>query len=225
MLVFAQLPQPLPPPPPEIRTLGRERGDQVRIDGQGIRSPWAWIPPRDGQPPQLWLPLELLENRLGFSRTQGTLRWFGTEHPLAQLPQRRLGDEVALDAWPWLQQLGVTPDRDGPRLELTLQAPTLQQLRRGTGERSDRLVLDLDGPVFVQRVGRDLVLELRADQDQIRMLQGMGIGAAIRAAPCDCADRPHGCAASASPTHGGWSWTGFERVRDPLPKRHVRCSR
>jgi len=177
MLVFAQLPQPLPPPPPEIRTLGRERGDQVRIDGQGIRSPWAWIPPRDGQPPQLWLPLELLENRLGFSRTQGTLRWFGTEHPLAQLPQRRLGDEVALDAWPWLQQLGVTPDRNGPRLELTLQAPTLQQLRRGTGQRSDRLVLDLDGPVFVQRVGRDLVLELRADQDQIRMLQGMGIGA------------------------------------------------
>ena len=190
------------------------------------QEPWIWTPSRAGQPPQLWLPLELLENRLGFRRTQGTLRWFGTEHPLAQLPQRRLGDEVALDAWPWLQQLGVTADRNGQRLELTLQTPTLQQLRRGTGTAPRIvLVLDLDGP-GVRAAGMALSsTSLNSEQTRTRSgcCRGWALGPAIRATPCDCADRPHGCTPSALPIHGGWCWTAFAHIRAPLPGQTL-CS-
>ena len=180
MLAFAQLPHPLPPPPPEIRVLARAQGDEVHIDGQTISSPWAWTPRANGQPPKLWLPLELLENRFGVRRDGGQLVWFGREQRLSSLSRQSLGDEVALDAWPWLQHLGITPQPSGGQLDLGLPAPSLQQMRRGTGHRADRLVLDLDGPLFVQRIGDDLSLQIQTSRDQFRALQRLNIGAMRR---------------------------------------------
>ena len=181
MLAFAQPPRPLPPlPPPEIRVLRREQGNIVRIDGQELKSPWAWTPRNNGQPPRLWLPMDLLENRLGVRRDGDDLVWFGQKQRLSDLPRQSLGDEVALDAWPWLNQLGITPERSIQQLELVLPPPTLQSMRRGTGHRSDRLVLDLDGPLFVQRIGNDLSLNIRLERDQVRALQRQKIGAIRR---------------------------------------------
>lgn len=181
MLAFAQLPRPLPPPPPpEIRVLSREQGNTINIDGQKLNSSWVWTPRNNEQPPRLWLPLELLENRLGFRRDGDDLVWFGQRQRLNELPSQSLGDEVSLDAWPWLNQLGITPERSEQQLKLVLPPPTLQKLRRGTGHRSDRLVFDLDGPLFVQRIGNDLSLNIRLESDQIRTLQRLKIGAVLR---------------------------------------------
>ena len=181
MLAFAQLPRPLPPPaPPEIRVLSREQGNTINIDGQKLNSSWVWTPRNNEQPPRLWLPLELLENRLGVRRDGDDLVWFGQRQRLNELPSQSLGDEVALDAWPWLNQLGITPERSEQQLKLVLPPPTLQKLRRGTGHRSDRLVFDLDGPLFVQRIGNDLSLNIRLESDQIRTLQRLNIGAVLR---------------------------------------------
>ena len=89
MLAFAQLPRPLPPPPPpEIRVLRREQGNIVRIDGQELKSPWAWTPRNNGQPPRLWLPMELLENRLGVRRDGDDLVWFGQNNVSATYPAK-----------------------------------------------------------------------------------------------------------------------------------------
>ena len=119
MLAFVQLPRQLPPPPPpEIRVLSREQGNTININGQKLNSSWVWTPRNNEQPPRLWLPLELLENRLGFRRDGDDLVWFGQRQRLNELPSQSLGDEVSLDAWPWLNQLGITPERS----ELLLRA-------------------------------------------------------------------------------------------------------
>ncbi|MGB1776191.1 MAG: phosphodiester glycosidase family protein [Synechococcus sp.] len=180
MLAFAQLPTPLPPPLPEIRVLGREKGDRISIDRQTIASPWAWTSEADGQPPRLWLTLELLENRFGLRRDGDQLVWFGREQALSSLARQSLGDEVALDAMPWLNAVGIRPQRSGPQLEVALPAPTLQRMRRGTGHRADRLVLDLDGPLLIQRIGNDLSLELQTSREQFRALRRLNLGAVRR---------------------------------------------
>ena len=130
------------------------------------------LPPRKrAQPDRLWLPMELLESRLGFRRREGQLEWFGRRQPLAQLPQRTLGDEVALEVADWLTGIGVSLRLEGRQLQLTLPPAALQGLRRGKGSTADRLVLDLDGPALLQRVGDDLHLGLRSTASQLRELQ------------------------------------------------------
>ena len=99
MLPFAQLPEPLP----EVRSAASRSGDRIVIAGQRLAGTWQWQGPRDDQPEALWLPLDLLEGQLGFSRRDGgELEWYGEQRPLETMAQRPLGDEVGLEVADWL---------------------------------------------------------------------------------------------------------------------------
>ena len=167
MLPLAQLPEPLP----ELRLESAIQGEQLQIGSQELQSTWRWEGRRDQPPQKLWLPLDLLESQLGFRRFEGQLEWFGQRQPLDQLPQRPLGDEVGLEVADWLAQAGISLHLKGRQLLLSLPSAGLQRLRRGKGSTADRLVLDLDGPALVQRVGDDLHLGLRSTASQRRELQ------------------------------------------------------
>ncbi len=174
MLAFA----PLPPPPPELRPAPNQSGDEVLIGRE--RSKAAWLRRRSGTGrEELWLPLEVLESRLGFrrvSRLDGeALEWFGRTVSLASLTTRSLGDEVGLEVSDWLAETGVSSEVNGDTLELQLQPPTVNNLRRGRGSTADRLVLDLNGPALVQRLNGDLLLELKVSQTQQRQLKAWGL--------------------------------------------------
>lgn len=167
MLPVAQLPEPLP----ELRLESSIQGEQLQIGSQELQSNWRWVGRRDQPPQQLWLPLDLLESQLGFRRFEGQFEWFGRRQPLNQMPQRTLGDEVGLEVADWLAQAGVSLQLKGRLLRLSLPSAGLRGLRRGKGSTADRLVLDLDGPALVQRVGDDLHLGLRSTAAQRRELQ------------------------------------------------------
>ena len=167
MLPLAQLPEPLP----ELRLESSIKGEQLQIGSRELRSTWRWVGRRDQPPQQLWLPLDLLESQLGFRRFEGQLEWFGRRQPLDQIPQRTLGDEVGLEVADWLAQAGINLHLKGRQLQLSLPSAGLQRLRRGKGSTADRLVLDLDSPALVQRVGDDLHLGLRSTASQRRELQ------------------------------------------------------
>ena len=172
MLPFAQLPEPLP----EVRSAASRSGDRIVIAGQRLTGTWQWQGPRDDQPEALWLPLDLLEGQLGFSRRDGgELEWYGEQRPLDTMAQRPLGDEVGLEVADWLAAVGVSSSTRGRQLLLELPPPLLQRLRRGKGSSADRVVLDLDGPVFVQRLGSDLLLDLRSNQNHQRLLRSLGL--------------------------------------------------
>ena len=167
MLPLAQLPEPLP----ELRLESSIQGEQLQIGSQELQSNWRWVGRRDQPPQQLWLPLDLLESQLGFRRFEGQFEWFGRRQPLNQMPQRTLGDEVGLEVADWLAQAGVSLQLKSRLLRLSLPSAGLRGLRRGKGSTADRLVLDLDGPALVQRVGDDLHLGLRSTAAQRRELQ------------------------------------------------------
>ena len=167
MLPFAQLPEPLP----ALQATPFQQGEQLLIGGQPLRSPWRWIGSDREQPQQLWLPLDLLEARLGFRRRDGQLEWFGLQQPLAAFEQRTIGDEVGLEVSSWLAQIGVSSHLAGTQLVLNLPPAGLTRLRRGKGSTANRVVLDLDGPLFVQRIGDDLLVNLRSTPAQQRELQ------------------------------------------------------
>ena len=167
MLPFAQLPEPLP----ALQATPFQQGEQLLIGGQPLRSPWRWIGSDREQPQQLWLPLDLLEARLGFRRRDGQLEWFGLQQPLAAFEQRTIGDEVGLEVSSWLAQIGVSSSLAGTQLVLNLPPAGLTRLRRGKGSTANRVVLDLDGPLFVQRIGDDLLVNLRSTPAQQRELQ------------------------------------------------------
>ena len=104
MLPLAQLPEPLP----EVRSAASRSGDRIVIAGQRLSGGWQWQGQRDDLPEELWLPLDLLEGQLGFSRLEsGNLEWYGEQRPLESIPQRPLGDEVALEVADWLAAVGV----------------------------------------------------------------------------------------------------------------------
>ena len=172
MLPLAQLPEPLP----EVRSAANRSGDRIVIAGQRLSGGWQWQGQRDDLPEELWLPLDLLEGQLGFSRLEsGNLEWYGEQRPLESIPQRPLGDEVALEVADWLAAVGVRSSTRGRQLLLELPAPLLQRLRRGKGSNAGRVVFDLDGPVFVQRLGSDLLLDLRSNPGQQRLLRTLGL--------------------------------------------------
>ena len=172
MLPLAQLPEPLP----EVRSAASRSGDRIVIAGQRLSGGWQWQGQRDDLPEELWLPLDLLEGQLGFSRLEsGNLEWYGEQRPLESIPQRPLGDEVALEVADWLAAVGVRSSTRGRQLLLELPAPLLQRLRRGKGSNAGRVVFDLDGPVFVQRLGSDLLLDLRSNPGQQRLLRTLGL--------------------------------------------------
>ena len=174
MLAFA----PLPAPPPELRTAPRQSGDEVLIGRDRSKAVWLWKGNKTA-PEELWLPLELLESRLGFrrvSRLDGeALEWFGRTVSLASIATRSLGDEVGLEVSDWLAATGVRSNVRGKTLALHLPPPTVNKLRRGKGSTADRLVLDLNGPALVQRLNGDLLLELKVSRSQQRQLQAWGL--------------------------------------------------
>ena len=174
MLAFA----PLPAPPPELRPVPNQSGEEVLIGRERSKAVWLWRG-SDADPEKLWLPLELLESRLGFrrvSRLDGeALEWFGRTVSLTKLATRSLGDEVGLEVSDWLAATGVRAQVRENTLELRLPPPTVNNLRRGKGSTADRLVLDLNGPALVQRLNGDLLLELKLSRPQQRQLKAWGL--------------------------------------------------
>ena len=174
MLAFA----PLPAPPPELRTAPKQSGDEVLIGRERSKAVWLWKG-NNTATEELWLPLELLESRLGFrrvSRLDGeAVEWFGRTVSLASITTRSLGDEVGLEVSEWLAEIGVSSEVKGNTLALRLPPPTVNNLRRGKGSTADRLVLDLNGPALVQRLNGDLRLELKVSRTQQRQLKALGL--------------------------------------------------
>ena len=174
MLAFA----PLPAPPPELRPVPNQSGEEVLIGRERSKAVWLRRG-SDTEPEELWLPLEVLESRLGFrrvSRLDGeALEWFGRTVALTALATRSLGDEVGLEVSDWLAATGVRAQVRGNTLELRLPLPKVNNLRRGKGSTADRLVLDLNGPALVQRLNGDLLLELKLSRTQQRQLKAWGL--------------------------------------------------
>ena len=174
MLAFA----PLPAPPPELRPVPNQSGEEVLIGRERSKAVWLWRG-SDADPEELWLPLEVLESRLGFrrvSRLDGeALEWFGRTVALTAVATRSLGDEVGLEVSDWLAATGVRAQVRENTLELRLPLPKVNNLRRGKGSTADRLVLDLNGPALVQRLNGDLLLELKLSRTQQRQLKAWGL--------------------------------------------------
>ena len=175
MLPIAPPPEPLP----QIRAVAPRRGNTVAIDGERVKAIWEWRGNNSTQPDQLWLPLDLLEARMGFRRQEipggDALEWFGRTVALSRLDSRSLGDEVGFDVGDWLTSVGVDTKRKGGTLILSLPAPALQGLRRGKGVTAKRLVLDLDGPTFAQRIGTDWAFALQTTSRQRNILKQLGL--------------------------------------------------
>ena len=171
---------PLPEPLPEHRLGPSAEGDRLLIGGQELRSPWSWQGSNPGRPKQLWLPLDVLESQLGFRRIGGELEWFGRRRTLIEIPRITLGDEVGLEVAEWLLATGVNLRRNGSVLELTLPTARLEKMRRGKGKTAARLVLDLDAPLLVQRLGDDLYLGLHLSPAQRRTLERLGLRPQLR---------------------------------------------
>lgn len=175
MLSIAPPPEPLP----QIRAVAPTRGQTVAIDGERVKATWEWRGNNSTQPDQLWLPLDLLEARLGFRRQARTagdaLEWFGRTVTLSRLDSRSLGDEVGFDVGDWLTSVGVDTKRKGGTLILSLPSPAVQGLRRGKGATAKRLVLDLDGPTFAQRIGTDWAFSIKTTSRQRNILKQLGL--------------------------------------------------
>ena len=175
MLPIAPPPEPLP----QIRAIAPQQGHTVEIGGEHVTSTWEWLGNSTTQPDQLWLPLDLLEARLGFRRQiragGDALEWFGRTVPLRHLDTRTLGDEVGFDVGDWLTSVNVKTQRKGRTLILSLPSPSLEGLRQGKGATAERLVLDLDGPTFAQRIGTDLAFSLKATTRQLFILKQLGL--------------------------------------------------
>ncbi len=176
------------------------RGDRVAVNGRSQAARWLWLGASGSQAPQLWLTLEVLQEQLGVSsRTRGDgsldLEWFG--HPLL-VPagqQRSLDDEVAVDAWPLLQAVGVQASpRDGGRLQLELPATGLLAVRSSSQGSLRRVVLDLQGPALVSSSEGELLLDLHARADQLGELRALGL-----------VGHPRGSALALRPGGGRWS--------------------
>ncbi len=173
----------MPPPPPapiaEVRLTDQFRGDRLTIGGIGSSSSWLWQGRGTTNPTRLWLPLDLLVGQMGFQRqvevSGERLEWYGFQRPLSGLQQRTIGDEVALDALPWLMALGVQVNRTKSTLRVDLPQPHLKKLRQGKGSSANRLVMDLSGPALVQRQGNDLLLQVKVTPLQESQLRRLGL--------------------------------------------------
>ena len=173
----------MPPPPPapiaEVRVTDQFSGDRLTIGGIDTSSSWLWQGQGATRPTRLWLPLDLLVGQMGFQRQADVgeefLDWYGFQRPLSGLQQRTIGDEVALDALPWLNALGVQVNRTKSTLRVDLPKPHLKKLRQGKGSSANRLVLDLSGPALVQRQGDDLLLQVKVTPLQESQLRRLGL--------------------------------------------------
>ena len=173
----------MPPPPPapiaEVRVTDQFSGDRLTIGGIDSSSSWLWQGQGATQPKRLWLPLDLLVGQMGFQRQSEIsgerLEWYGFQLPLNGVQQRTIGDEVALDALPWFNALGVQVSRTKNTLRVDLPQPQLKTLRQGKGSSANRLVMDLSGPALVQRQGDDLLLQIKVTPGQEGQLRRIGL--------------------------------------------------
>ncbi|MEB3169586.1 MAG: phosphodiester glycosidase family protein [Synechococcaceae cyanobacterium] len=185
------LPLPPPPPPPPGTGLGppdaprrgvalERRGTSLAINGRSQTARWLWVEPSSHHPAQLWLPLEVLNNQLGFtsrSRSDGSLdlEWFGRGLRVPAEAQRSLDDEVAIEVLPLLGSLGMAIQPDGGLLRLALARPQLMQVRSSTPGSIRRVVLDLSGPAVIEHDAGGLRLDLSSRKDQQVQLQALGL--------------------------------------------------
>jgi hypothetical protein len=172
---------PLQRPDPRLPTAAVRRGTAVRIQGRSQQAAWEWLEGSGERPTQLWLPLEVLQNQLGFrsrSRSDGTLalEWFGVELLVPPSAQRPLGDEVAVEVAPLLEAGGVRLAPQGTTLELEGAPARLLGVRQARQPGVRRVVLDLERPALLRR-GDDgsLRLALQADPAQLQALQALGL--------------------------------------------------
>ncbi|MEX1316607.1 MAG: phosphodiester glycosidase family protein [Synechococcaceae cyanobacterium] len=175
----------MPPPvqrsgPGPAADVTRE-GAALLVNGRPQQARWRWIG-SEGTPTQLWLPLEVLQNQLGVSSrslSDGTLdlEWFGNPLKVPPRRQQALDDEVAIDALPLLQAVGVGLRADDGRLHLELPVTSLVGVRSSTQVGSRRVVLDLAGPALVETGAGQLLLGLRGDAARLRELQDLGLSA------------------------------------------------
>jgi hypothetical protein len=208
-LAMAPLPGALLPPPPLPRQpavapagpAGRDQaqGEQVRINGRDQKAHWLWVGSSAGSPTELWLPLEVLQEQLGVSSRSTPdgsldLEWYGRPLLVRPADQRSLADEVAVNAWPLLEAVGVQASRQGRQLSLQLPATTLLGVRSAAQGGGRRVVLDLQAPTLVSSSESDLLLDLQVRPDQLGELRALGL-----------VGRPQNGNLALRPSGGRWS--------------------
>jgi hypothetical protein len=186
------LPPPAPPsavgappagptaPPRGLPATLRLRGADLLINGRRQQAAWE-LTEADGRPLELWLPLEVLQNQLGFSsrsRVDGELdlEWFGRGLRVPAAAQRSLDDEVAVEVAPLLEASGVRITASAGTLALELAPTRLRGVRQSRQPGQRRVVLDLEGPALVRSGGDgSLVLGLVASPEQLASLGALGL--------------------------------------------------
>lgn len=166
--------------PAGLPSQGVQQGTRLRLNGLEQRAAWLLSGAGLGQEPQLWLPLEVLQEQLGFSsrsRPDGTLEleWFGRSQLVPPVEQRPLQDEVAVEVGGLLRVNGVGLSVMGDALSLTLPPPRLVQVRSSRRPGPRRIVLDLEGPALVRSEGGAVALDLQSDPAQRQALQELGL--------------------------------------------------
>jgi hypothetical protein len=141
----------------------------------------------------------VLQEQLGVSsrtRPDGALdlEWFGQPLLVPTRQQRSLGDEVAVDAWPLLESVGVRVSRQGSQLSLELPPTGLLGVRSSSQGQTRRVVLDLQGPALVSSSESELLLNLQARADQLGELRALGL-----------VGRLQGGVLALRPSNGRWS--------------------
>ena len=176
-------PPPLPPtaPAPSLQRRvapspsGQLRGSSISING--IRQQALWL--EEGG--ELWLPLEVLEDQLGVSRSSRAngsieLAWFGQTVVLPADRQRSLEDEVAVPVSGLIEAVGVNVRRAGGELKLELPSRPLQAIRsRDQGISGRRVVFDLSAPALVRQSDRGLLISAEATRPQLEQLKRLGL--------------------------------------------------
>ena len=164
--------------PPEVR-----RGTSLVINGRRQQAGWQWVDGVDERPREIWLPLEVLQEQLGFSSRSLSdggldLEWFGRALRVPPQGQRSLADEVAVEVAAPLAANGVRLVLRGDTLELLLPPPRLLAVRQGRQPGRPQVVLDLEGPALVRATGEGtLLLGLLGLPEQLRTLERLGLPA------------------------------------------------
>ena len=179
-------PLPAPAPRPALQrratpaSTARLQGTSIRING--LRQQALWL--QDAG--ELWLPLEVLEDQLGVSRSPGAngsieLEWFGQKLSLSADRQRSLEDEVAVPVSGLLEAVGVIARTEGQELNLQLPPRPLQAIRwSNQGVSGQRVVLDLSAPALVRSGEGRLLIGTDASAPQLEQLKQLGLSPSQR---------------------------------------------
>jgi hypothetical protein len=164
----------------DVAAQGERQGSQLVVNGVSRRAAWLWRGPAGAPPAELWLPLEVLQDQLGFSsRTNAEgaldLEWYGRGLVVPPSRQRSLADEVAVEVAGVLAATGVKADLRGEVLRLDLPAPALLRVRSSSQPGVRRVVLDLDGPAAVGSEGNGLRIDLRSAAALRAQLASLGL--------------------------------------------------